>query len=286
MTIPGAGVMALPAHLRRRLAEALATGMLPETPSQTALESVLGTAEGGQQLASDLEALAGMGVRGEAVALWIRTVEQASDNSPAVDLVWSGPEVPGLHARDTRRVYEELVRGAQHSVWISTYAYFDGPRAFADLAQRLEAIAGLRVSLLLNIQRTKGDTTDVEHLVRRFADRFWGTDWPGTSQTLGLLRSPLPGSRGSHRRAARQGSHSRRRSRLHHLSQPHRSSLRPKHRTRPAHARPQARRQHHNPLPDPHRHQAAESATDDLADNHAAQYQVLHVTQFRTQTQV
>lgn len=182
MTIPGADVMALPAHLRRRLAEALATGMLPERPSRTALESVLGTAEGGQQLASDLEALAGMGVRGEAVALWIRTVEQASGNSPAVDLVWSGPEVPGLHARDTRRVYEELVRGAKRSVWISTYAYFDGPRAFADLAQRLEAVAGLRVALLLNIQRSKGDTTDVEHLVRRFADRFWGTDWPGTSR--------------------------------------------------------------------------------------------------------
>ncbi len=28
------------------------------------------------------------------------------------DLVWSGPEVPGLHAHDTRRVYRELLKGA------------------------------------------------------------------------------------------------------------------------------------------------------------------------------
>ena len=77
------------------------------------------------------------------------------------------------------------MRGAQHSIWISTYAYFDGPRAFADLAQRLEAVAGLRVALLLKIQRPKGDTTDPEHLIRRFADRFWGTDWPGTSRPSG-----------------------------------------------------------------------------------------------------
>ena len=182
MTALGAGVAALPAHLRRRLADAFESDLLPETPSQVALESLLGTAEGAQQLASDLEALAGVGIRGKAVAVWIRTVEQASDSTPAVDLVWSGPEVPGLHARDTRRVYEELVRGAQHSIWISTYAYFDGPRAFADLAQRLEAVAELHVALLLNIQRSKGDTNKPEQLVRRFSDRFWGTDWPGTSR--------------------------------------------------------------------------------------------------------
>ena len=39
----------------------------------------------------------------------------------------------------------------------------------------------LRVTLLLNIQRNKGDTTTSEQLVRRFADRFWKSDWPGSS---------------------------------------------------------------------------------------------------------
>lgn len=182
MPIPGAGITALPVHLRRRLADAFDTRLLPDRPSAISLESVLGLTEGGQQLTSELEALANIGIQGRAVAAWIRTVEHASSEVPAVDLVWSGPEVPGLHARDTRRVYQELVRNAQHSVWISTYAYFDGPRAFADLARRLEASEKLRVSVLLNIQRAKGDTTESEQLVRRFADRFWGTDWPGTSR--------------------------------------------------------------------------------------------------------
>ena len=40
----------------------------------------------------------------------------------------------------------------------------------------------LRVTLLLNIQRKWGDTTAAEQLVRKFADRFWGTDWPGSSR--------------------------------------------------------------------------------------------------------
>jgi phosphatidylserine/phosphatidylglycerophosphate/cardiolipin synthase-like enzyme len=95
--------------------------------------------------------------------------------------VWSGPEVPGLHARDTRRVYEELLGAAEQSVWVCTYAYFDGPQAFAILARRMDERPDLRVTLLLNIQRKRGDTTASEQLVRRFTDRFWGTDWPGSS---------------------------------------------------------------------------------------------------------
>jgi len=46
----------------------------------------------------------------------------------------------------------------------------------------MEARTGLRVTLLLNIQRKSGDTTAADNLVRRFADRFWKTDWPGTSR--------------------------------------------------------------------------------------------------------
>jgi cardiolipin synthase len=90
--------------------------------------------------------------------------------------------VPGLHARDTRRVYEELLGSAEHSVWASTYVFFDGPKAFEVLARRMDARSELRVTLLLNIQRKKGDTTAVEQLVRRFADRFWKIDWPGSAR--------------------------------------------------------------------------------------------------------
>lgn len=90
--------------------------------------------------------------------------------------------MPGLHARDTRRVYEQLLGSAERSIWVSTYIFFDGPRAFATLAQRMESVPGLRVTLLLNIQRRRGDTTASGELVRRFADRFWNVEWPGTSR--------------------------------------------------------------------------------------------------------
>ncbi len=46
----------------------------------------------------------------------------------------------------------------------------------------MDSTPALRVTLLLNIQRQKSDSTASEHLVRRFADHFWKTDWPGSSR--------------------------------------------------------------------------------------------------------
>ena len=90
-----------------------------------------------------------------------------------------GPEVPGVHARDTRRVFEELVDGAQRAVWVSAYTFYDGPKAFKQLAQRMDAVPTLQVTLLLNIQRKAGDTSEATQLVKRFADNFWKHAWPG-----------------------------------------------------------------------------------------------------------
>jgi phosphatidylserine/phosphatidylglycerophosphate/cardiolipin synthase-like enzyme len=137
---------------------------------------------GGDDLVAALTELEKMGITGRGAAAWIRTVEAGMNRAPRPDLVWSGPEVPGLHARDTRRVYEELLGCAERSVWASTYAFFDGPKAFEILARRMDTKPGIRVTLLLNIQRKRGDTTLAEHLVRGFADRFWKTDWPGTTR--------------------------------------------------------------------------------------------------------
>jgi len=175
-------IQALPSNLLRKLADAFDGGLLPDHPTPASLESEVGIRDGAEDLINDINQLARLGITGRALATWIRAVEQASAKVPSPDLVWSGPEVPGLHARDTRRVYEELFDHAERSVWVSTYAYFDGPQAFARLAQRMDNVSELRVTLLLNIQRAKGDTTATEQLVRRFTDQFWGTDWPGSSK--------------------------------------------------------------------------------------------------------
>jgi phosphatidylserine/phosphatidylglycerophosphate/cardiolipin synthase-like enzyme len=175
-------LLTLPAHLRKRLASALESGLLSRPYSAASLRSVLGGQEGGKDVGEALLELEHLRISGPAAAAWIRTVEGVSSRVPRPDLVWSGPEVPGLYARDTRRVYEELLGSAERSIWASTYAFFDGPRAFEVLARRMDARPDLRVTLLLNIQRRRGDTTVADEVVRRFADHFWAKDWPGSSR--------------------------------------------------------------------------------------------------------
>lgn len=178
------GLLELPGHLRQRLASALETGLLDLPCSAAALRAAAGIREGAEGAAESLAKLAATGMTAPAAGAWLRTLEAGLSGSGrgTPDLVWSGPEVPGLHARDTRRVYEELLSTAERSIWASTYAFFDGPAAFKILAQRMDRHPGLQVTLLLNIQRKRGDTSAPDALVRRFADRFWGVEWPGAAR--------------------------------------------------------------------------------------------------------
>ncbi len=172
----------LPSHVRDRLMTALESGLLGPFPTVASISSVLGIREGTTNVAAGLVDLSSLGISGPAAAAWLRTIERVAARTGKPDVVWSGPEVSGLHARDTRRVYEELLGSAERSILASTYAFFDGPKAFEVLAHRMESTPGLRVTLLLNIQRKKGDTTVSEQLVRKFADHFWKIDWPGASR--------------------------------------------------------------------------------------------------------
>ncbi len=140
--------------------------------------------------------------------------------------------VPGLHARDTRRVYEELLGAAEHSAWVTTFAFFDGPRAFEVLAGRMDETPALNVTLLLSVQRRKGDTTSADRLVRQFADRFWTQEWPGTRRPRVFYD---PRSRGCRRR----------RGRVRDVGQPDGGGARPEHRDRAARPRPHAGRHRH-----------------------------------------
>lgn len=172
----------LPPYVRERLALALESGLLSSSSSATALQSVLGGTEWVARASTALGGFAAFSLSNSAIAAWIRSLGKAGAQSPRADLVWSGPEVPGVHARSTRRVYEELICSAERSLCISTYAFFDGPRAFETLARRMDAAPGLHATLLLNLQRKNGDKSSSDQLIRRFADRFWTFEWPGTSR--------------------------------------------------------------------------------------------------------
>lgn len=170
----------LPPHLRDRLASALETGLVGSPYSVGALRSALGAPDVGERLLVAVREMERLGLAGASAAALVRTVGEVTRRATKPDIVWSGPEVPGVHARDTRRVFEELLSTAERSIWASTYAFFDGPRVFDVLSRRMDARPELQVTLLLNIERKRGDTTAADQLVRKFAERFWRTDWPGS----------------------------------------------------------------------------------------------------------
>ncbi len=186
-------LLELPAHLRTSLADALRAGLVSLDSSPTALRANLSVR--GRQV-DDVQRLLArwreLDITEPAAAAWLLSLDQLASTFTHPDFVWSGPEVPGLHARDTRRVYGEVIGAASRSIWASTYAFFDGPEAFKSLAERMDAQHDLAVTLLLNIDRKRGDTTAADSLVRRFVERFWEHRWPDHN---GPASSMTPASR-------------------------------------------------------------------------------------------
>lgn len=155
-------LVTLPPHVREQLAHAFESGHLTIQASRLALRAKLGLKNGAEELHQGLKELDRLGVSGQAVAAWLRAIGRvtAADSNPR--LVWSGPRVAGVPARDTRTVYEQLLGSAAESLWVSTYAYFDGPSIFHGLAKRLDENPRLDVRLLFEHPAEKG-----RHDVRR-----------------------------------------------------------------------------------------------------------------------
>src|SRR4051794_35508421 len=161
-------LLGLPSHLRQRLVRALDAEHLKPPYTEAALRQLLGADIDGAALSALLGEFDQRGVDGRAIVFAMNLAEQALVSVPQPQLVWSGPEVEGLHARDTRRVYEELVASARRSLWICAYTYYDGLKAFQSLALRMDQMPYLQVNLLLNIQRPRDDQTASNELVRKY----------------------------------------------------------------------------------------------------------------------
>ena len=137
-------LLELPSHRRRRLADALDAQFLDLSSSPAVVWSTLGLSDDDtKRVMAALREWQRLEISSAAAAAWIRSLEQVATRVAAPDFVWSGPKVPGLYSRDTRQVYEELMGTARQSIWASTYAYFDGPRAFETLAHRMDAVPSL-----------------------------------------------------------------------------------------------------------------------------------------------
>ena len=107
---------------------------------------------------------------------------QSQAQQDRVDLVWTGPEVPGTESRDTGIVVRELFSSAQSNILISSFSVDQGPKGhalFRPLAQRMDANPDLRVRMFLNVQRKYQDTTPATVLLQRFTEIFRNHVWPG-----------------------------------------------------------------------------------------------------------
>jgi phosphatidylserine/phosphatidylglycerophosphate/cardiolipin synthase-like enzyme len=63
-------------------------------------------------------------------------------------------------------------------VLIAGYAIYQGRRSFGELAKRMDELPKLDVQIFLDTSRKPGDTSTSDEIVRRFAERFRGEEWP------------------------------------------------------------------------------------------------------------
>lgn len=133
-------------------------------------------------VARDLEALRARGLSPEAIGAMLRVLVQdrtmRDKAATQIELVWTGPELPGSRSRDTAVVVGELFASAERSVLVSAYALFHGRELFAPLAARMEARPDLRVQIYLNIMWDAGKVSEKE-AVSHFAADFKKKEWPG-----------------------------------------------------------------------------------------------------------
>lgn len=114
-----------------------------------------------------------------AVAAERKLREKTSDR---LELVWTGPEMPGSRSRETAVVARELFARANRSVLVSSYAVFLGKEVFEPLARRMEELPGLRVLLFLNVPAPGGTDLDPDAVARDYYREFLKKNWPAARQ--------------------------------------------------------------------------------------------------------
>jgi phosphatidylserine/phosphatidylglycerophosphate/cardiolipin synthase-like enzyme len=177
-----AALLTLPASDFPTLIAALRSGRLSPPYTTAFLEQLLGHSISAGVIQS-LTEFQSFNFSEKQLALVLELIHQDRRSRPrledSIDLVTSGPEARGLANRDTRVVVREMFANAQSSVLVAGYAVHQGKWVFQALADRMQNLPQLRVRLFLDIQREPSDTTVSSLVVRRFADRFRSSQWPG-----------------------------------------------------------------------------------------------------------
>lgn len=176
------GFAGVGADALRSLAAALEDGRVGLPCTGLSVERFV--AEGrGEAIAQELSAYADLGFEPKQLAATLRLVAGERDTalraSDRVELVWSGPELPGAQSRDTAVVVRELFTSARRFVLVSGYAIFQGKQVFRSLAENMDANPALDVRMFLNVERKWEDERADSELTRAFAERLRNKEWPG-----------------------------------------------------------------------------------------------------------
>ncbi len=166
----------------RQLAGALRSGWVAAPFSSLTLrnsvpDAMAGSVAAGLQTANQ----AGLSTSqlADVIQLLVSDREHRASAEGLIDLVWTGPDMPGVENRDTRVVVREMFRSATQSVLLAGYAVYHGQVVFKILAEQMDQNPLLRVQMFLDIQRPWNDLSSTSELVRRFSDDFTRNEWPG-----------------------------------------------------------------------------------------------------------
>lgn len=165
----------------RSLAASLRQGSLSHGITRSALEQIVGVQS--PEVKALIEVLASQGFSSQQTATLIDAVaddrSQFRASADEVSLIMSGPDVPGVPTADTAAAVQTLIQGAESEILVVGYVVRKGRALFHRLVDRMAAKPDLRVSMILNIARSQGDTSLDSEIVRRFVMDFQKREWPG-----------------------------------------------------------------------------------------------------------
>lgn len=181
MTLP---LLDLPTPTLRSLLAALRSGRIAPTSLAVSLSRNLGPSASSAE--GPLRALFDDGMTPGHVAALIEAVVETRGGQAAagqaIELVLSGPDVPGIPTSDTAATMRRLIDEAKAEVLLVGYALNNVRDLFERLATHLAADSSFRVVLCFDIARPKNDTSLDSEIVRRFAFDFRKRHWPWDQQ--------------------------------------------------------------------------------------------------------
>lgn len=169
------------------LAQALSAGwLLPPYSALTVSNSV--PLIDSAAVAAELERLrcAGFAPNHLAEILHLMAAERelSQEVEDRLELVWTGPDVPGCVGRDTWVIVRDLFSKARKSLLISTFAIRKGHEVFKPIVESQLLQPDASVQIFVNVARGNNFASTNEAIIGGFAANFWTEHWPWQPRPL------------------------------------------------------------------------------------------------------